>query len=239
MHCKNWLALAACAGALVAGSPASAQVNVADKTTHVTFNTPVELPGLTLPPGTYTLRLQDHNVNRHIVQVYDRDGKKLGKDILAMAARRLERTEDTVITFYEVPADVTPPVRYWYYPNDLVGEEFAYPREQALRIANATRRSVLAVDGEQMVRVEPESVTAATQAAREPVTTVPQEPAREPVTAPPPEPQIAVRDDEVRVGTTGRRRLPQTSSALPLVGLLGLWTLGGGLALRAYRLSRD
>ena len=233
MHFKKWLTGVACAGALVAAVPAAAQVNVADKTTHVTFNTPVELPGLTLPPGTYTLRLQDHNVNRHIVQVYDRQGRKLGKDILAMAARRLERTEDTVITFYEVPADVTPPVRYWYYPNDLVGEEFAYPREQALRIANATRQSVLAVDGEEMVRVQPESA-----AVPPPVP----EATREPVTPPPPEPQIAARDEEVRtttpVATTGRRRLPQTSSTLPLVGLLGLWALGGGLALRAYRLSR-
>jgi hypothetical protein len=226
MNYKKSLGSALCVMALLTATSATAQVNVADKTTHVTFSTPVELPGLTLQPGTYTFRLADHNVNRHIVHVYDRDGNKLGKDILAMAARRLERTEDTVVTFHEVPANATPPVRYWYYPNDLVGEEFAYPKDQALRIANLTGASVLAVEGDDVVRVEPRAA---------PVAQVPAETV--PAPTPQPEAEITAREEDRTVGTTGRRRLPQTASALPLIGLIGVLAFGGALAMRLYRTS--
>jgi hypothetical protein len=159
--------------------------------------------------------------------VYDRNGKKLGKDILAMAARRLERTEDTVVTFHEVPANATPPVRYWYYPNDLVGEEFAYPKEQALRIANLTGTSVLGIEGDDVVRVEPE----AAPAEQAPAETVP-------APTPQPEPEITARDEDRTVGTTGRRRLPETASNLPVVGLIAMLAFGGALGVRLYRISR-
>ena len=234
MNQKKWLMGAVCAAALLAAVPASAQMNVTDKTTHVTFNTTVELPGLTLPPGTYTFKLKDHTVNRHIVQVFDRDGKKLGSDILAMPARRMERTDETVVTFHEVPANMTPAVRFWFYPNDQVGEEFAYPKERALQLAAATGTSVLAVEGEDLTRVEAEAAAAATAQERP-------EAAPTPTPAPTaqPEAQITAREQDT-VGTAGatRRRLPQTASSLPLVGLIGLLSLGGAMAIRRMRMSR-
>jgi hypothetical protein len=49
-------------------------------------------------------------------------------------------------------------------------------------------------------------------------------------------PQMAPRMEEQPVGTTGTRRsaLPKTASSLPLVGLIGLMSLAGGLTLHVF-----
>jgi len=198
-----------CATMLVAGSVASAQ-NF-NRTTHLTFSTPVELPGITLPAGTYTFRLSDSMSDRHIVQVLDKDGAKLHTTILAIPAKRLHVTDETVVTFHEVPAEATPAVRYWYYPGDEIGQEFAYPKAQAMRIAAASGNPVLSSGSDasmsaQVTRVEP-------AAAGRP--------------APPETP--------AQLEASGRQRLPQTASNLPLLGLMGLLVLGGAIATRAIR----
>ena len=48
-----------------------------DKKTIITIETPVQLPSTTLQPGTYTLKLLDSASDRHIVTVWDKDGKHL------------------------------------------------------------------------------------------------------------------------------------------------------------------
>jgi hypothetical protein len=57
-------------------------------------------------------------------------------------------------------------------------------------------------------------------------------------------PQMAPRMEPQPVATTGTRRrvLPKTASSLPLVGLIGLMSLAGGLTLHVFgrrRLGRD
>ncbi len=210
----------ACVTILLAAAAASAQSNF-NRTTHLTFSTPVELPGVTLPAGTYTFRLSDSTSDRHVVQVLDKDGAKLHTTILAMPAKRLHVDEETVVTFHELPAEATPAVRYWYYPGDDIGQEFAYPKDQALRLAAASGEAVLAVDSEQVTRVEPDA------AAEPSADTAAQETAQA---------DARLRQDDTRAtGTSGTRRLPQTASNLPLVGLLGLLALGGAIAVRAAR----
>jgi hypothetical protein len=213
----------ACMTMLVAAGAASAQSNF-NRTTYLTFSTPVELPGITLPPGTYTFRLSDSNSDRHIVQVFDKDSAKLHTTILAIPARRLHVTDDTVVTFHEQPAEATPAVRYWYYPGDDVGQEFAYPKAQATRIAAATGEPVLAIDSDAsmtapVTRVEGD-VRAETAAADTPGSAAA---------------DTAARTDTEPAGTSGDRRLPQTASTLPLVGLIGLLALGGAVAARMVR----
>ncbi len=208
----------ACVTVLLAAAAASAQSNF-NRTTYLTFSTPVELPGVTLPAGTYMFRLSDSTSDRHVVQVRDKDGAKLHTAILAMPAKRLHADEETVVTFHELPAEATPAVRYWYYPGDEIGQEFAYPKDQALRLAAASGEPVLAVDADQVTRVEPDA------AAQPSADTAAQETAQ---------PETPRQDEGGAVGTSGRR-LPQTASSLPLVGLLGLVALGGAIAVRAAR----
>ena len=116
--------------------------------TYLTFSSAVELPGVTLQPGTYLFRLADSQSNRHIVQVFSQDEKQIQATILAVPAERLEVTGETVVTFRETSESATPAVQYWYYPGDRIGHEFVYPKDQAMRIAKRTGQNVLSMEGE-------------------------------------------------------------------------------------------
>jgi hypothetical protein len=116
--------------------------------TFLTFSNTVELPGVTLQPGTYLFRLADSQSNRHIVQVFSQDEKQIHATILAVPAERLEVTGENVVTFRESAEGATPAVQYWYYPGDRIGHEFVYPKDQAMKIAKRTGQNVLSTEGE-------------------------------------------------------------------------------------------
>jgi hypothetical protein len=166
---------AACGAVVLAATLASAQN--AQNDTVVTFSAPVSLPGVTLPAGSYLFRLADSQVNRNIVQVFDKDRSKIFATILAIPAERNEPADETVITFNESPANAAPAIRYWYYPGEKRGQEFAYPKSQATTIATAAHTSVLAVNSDstdvdamktaEISRVEPGAEVAASQAPTE------------------------------------------------------------------------
>src|SRR3954471_6729375 len=136
------------AAVMLSATLASAQAPDTNNTTIVTFSAPVSLPGVTLPAGSYMFKLADSQVNRNIVQVFDKDRSKILATILAIPAERNEPADETVITFAESPANAAPAIRYWYYPGDKRGQEFAYPKKQAMEIANAAHTSVLSIDSE-------------------------------------------------------------------------------------------
>jgi hypothetical protein len=116
--------------------------------TFLTFSNTVELPGVTLQPGTYLFRLAESPANRHIVQVLSRDEKQIHATILAVPAERLEVTGENVVTFRESGEGSTPAVQYWYYPGDRIGHEFVYPKDQAIKIAARTGQNVLSTEGD-------------------------------------------------------------------------------------------
>jgi hypothetical protein len=115
--------------------------------TYLTFSGPVELPGMTLPAGTYTFRLADSPM-RNVVQVLSQDEKDIKGQFLFVQHTRPEVTGDTVVTFKETAENTTPAVQYWYYPGEKIGKEFVYPREQATKIAARTHSTVLSTEGE-------------------------------------------------------------------------------------------
>ena len=67
------LITSACAAAILtvmSATPALAQGGPMDSRTEFTFNQPVELPGVTLPPGTYIFRFADATTGRKVMQVH-------------------------------------------------------------------------------------------------------------------------------------------------------------------------
>jgi hypothetical protein len=140
----------ACFTAMLAALPmnAAAQDFNTNERTFLTFSAAVELPGVTLQPGTYLFRLNDSQSNRHIVQVLSQDEKQIHGTILAVPAERLEVTGENVVTFRESAEGATPAVQYWYYPGDRIGHEFVYPKDQAMKIAARTGQNVLSTEGE-------------------------------------------------------------------------------------------
>ena len=175
-----------CAAVILGATFAASQGLDTSRTTIVTFSAPVALPGVTLPAGSYLFRLADSQTNRNIVQVFDKDRTKIFATILAVPAQRNRPADETVITFKESPANAAPAVQYWYYPGETMGQEFAYPKKQAMAIASAAHTSVLAVDTEsdkydaatagEVSRVEPgaevtQSATATAQPQSQPTET--------------------------------------------------------------------
>ncbi len=139
------------ATALMLGLAAATVGLVAQETntserTILTFSSAVEMPGLTLQPGKYVLKLAD-TPSRNVVQAWnEKEDTMLGQWTFAQAERP-ETSEENVIMFKELAAGTTPTVQYWYFPGEKVGKEFIYPKDQAQRIAKRTGESVLTSDG--------------------------------------------------------------------------------------------
>jgi hypothetical protein len=130
--------------ALVPGT-AAAQDNNWNQRTYFTFSAPVELPGKTLPAGTYLFRLVDSPSNRHIVQVFDEKEKDILVTALAIPAQRMEPAEEPEVRFMEVAANQPAAISTWWFPGRTIGHEFIYPKEQATRLAQGSKGSVLTV----------------------------------------------------------------------------------------------
>ena len=124
------------AGAFVAKS------SVPDKLTIFTFGQPVELPGVSLPAGTYTFKVLDSLADRNIVQVWDKDQKKLYGTFLAIPDYTPNPSNKTIIKFSERTPGAPKAVKEWFYPGESMGWEFVYPKKRAMELAKASNQSV-------------------------------------------------------------------------------------------------
>ena len=220
----------------------SANADDWNRKTVVTFSGPVEIPGVhlegwgVLPAGTYVFKILDSQSDRHIVQIFSKDEKTVYATILAIPNFRLKATDKTVVTFRERPAGEPEALRAWFYPGRNWGEEFVYPKAQAIALAKASNTPVLFTPAEIPLEVaEPiKSVDApvVVELKRAPVMAI--QPTGEEVqlaavvTPPPAEAEIAMAPAPVEAD----RALPNTASPVPLIALLGLLALGGALTLR-------
>jgi|RhiMetdeSRZDD1v2_1073273.scaffolds.fasta_scaffold42021_2 hypothetical protein len=135
-----------CAVALAACLAPGARADEWNKKTILTFSGPVQIPGATLSAGTYVFKLADLASNRHVVQVFDKDEKKIYATILAIPDQKLEPSDKPVVMFSERPAGVPQAVKAWFYPGETIGNEFVYPKDQAVKIARETHQSVLSME---------------------------------------------------------------------------------------------
>lgn len=124
----------------------AAQNPVPSERTIMTFSNTVELPGVTLPAGTYVFRIADTQ-SRNVVQVLSGDEKDILGQWTFAQAERPRVTGDTVVMFKETPEGTMPAVQYWFYPGERIGKEFIYPKDQAQKIANRTGVEVLSDEG--------------------------------------------------------------------------------------------
>ena len=220
-----------------------------NRKTEITFSGPVEIPGVhltgwgVLPAGTYVFKILDSQSDRHIVQIFNKDETMIYATILAIPNYRLKATDKTVITFTERPAGEPEALRAWFYPGRNWGEEFVYPKAQAIALAKATNTPVLFTPAELPLEVaEPIKSADAPVVAelrRAPIMAV--KPTGEEiqvaeVVTPPPaqtEVQAEVKTEAAPVTGEADRALPATASPLPLIALFGVLALGDALALRA------
>jgi hypothetical protein len=209
----------------------SAHTNLNHRTV-LTFSQPIEVPGKVLPAGTYTFELHESQMNRHIVQVYDADGKKLITTFLAIPNRRLETPSETVVKFAEVAPGQPQAMRTWFYPGMTVGEEMVYSRKRATELAATANVVVPSVDDTFYDTATVDTMKTVEVVPVNPTTTqpVPVDTTPRTVTEPAPVTPAPV--------TTPRENLPSTASPLPLIALFGFVTLALGLALRGFSANR-
>jgi len=156
---------------LAAASSVSAQDSNIDQRTNLTFSGPVQMPGVTLPAGKYVFKLAPTALH-NVMQVFDGEEKHIiGQWFFVPVERTTEEQSRAdgkpVVMFREMPEGMTPAIHYFYYPTDLRGKEFIYPKDQAVKIAAATHETVLATDTEvekggeaHVFRVEPNGTEA-------------------------------------------------------------------------------
>jgi hypothetical protein len=211
--------------------------------TVMTFSGPVEIPGVhlkgwgVLPAGTYVFKLLDSSSDRNIVQIFNQDETIIYATILAIPNYRLQATGKTVVTFRERPAGLPEALRAWFYPGRNWGQEFVYPKAQAVALAKETNTPVLFTAVEIPLEVALPIRTAdepvVVQLKQAPVMAI--KPTGEEVelaqvvTPPPAETQIA---DAGANTQSVNPTLPTTASPLPLIALFGLLALGGAFTLR-------
>jgi len=217
-----------------------------NKRTLVTFSAAVQVPGVTLPAGTYTFKLADPQASRRVIQIWNKDATHLYTTLLTISNERMEPSDKPVVMFKETAAGQSPAVQAWFYPGDRYGEEFVYPHDQAMKIAKAAHQPVLATadnksdesafksakvgrvdengqfsDSNKTAQMEPVSVTAQN-------------------TAPAPVPTSGVAQAQSNTSTPARARtqLPRTASNLPFAMLLSAALLAFAAIVRGFRVSQ-
>jgi hypothetical protein len=252
------LITSACAAAMLltmSATPASAQGGPLDSRTEFTFNQPVELPGVTLPPGTYIFRFVDATTGRKVMQVQAKDASdKTYGMFLTISAQRPKPSDDAELRFLETPAGAPAAVKTWWYPGNTIGREFIYPKSQARRLAQATNTTVLTTQAESVTNDQMRTAdlayvsptgqeTALTdeqlvdRAANTPPvgTTAQSTTSAQSTTAAADRTaadNTAANRTPAQEGTMARASLPRTSTPLAGIGLLGLFSLLGGAWLR-------
>lgn len=215
-----------------------------NKKTIITITEPMQIPGARLTPGKYVFKLMDSSSNRHIVQVFNEDQTTVINTILAIPNQRLQPTGKSEFGFWEVPAGSTPALRSWFYPGDNFGQEFAYPKQEATKLSATVKQEVPSFSEEEYAQYA--KVPSSEQASTEVKTPEPQP---QPAT---PAPEVAVAETPKPVETPARApepveprptetrtavddTLPATASPLPVLGVLGLLSVGLGAAVRTLR----
>ena len=214
--------IAALVIALLAPAPTTAFTY--DKLTFMTFNAPVQIPGVTLGAGTYQFRLADPNGDRSVLQVLNHDGTSVYAMFFTRTSYRDKVTADTVVTFMEVPKGVPPAANAIFYSGERRGYSFVYPKGRPILDPKVWLPAEVAATPEPAVAApiaapEPEIVAEALpEAAPAPVA----EPVFEPV-------------EEQAPAAPAPAELPRTATPLPFVALGGLMSLLAGIGLLRRR----
>lgn len=193
-----------------------------DKMTKLTFNEPVQVPGATLPAGTYVFKLADSQSDRTIVQVFNADRTKLITTILAIPDYKMKTPSKTVISFDERPSGQPEALRAWFYPGDNFGVQFVYPKQKATELAQANQQPVLSTRED---ATDADSMKTATVEA-----------------VPPPPIQVADNSQPPSVVTTAvevaqPEELPKTASPIPSIALGGVFLLAAAFGVRRLSLG--
>ena len=223
----------ACSALLLAAT--AARADDWDKKTTLTFSQPVELPGVTLPAGTYVFKLANVPGTRSIVQVFNEDQNEIYATILAIPRVTMTPHDKPYVGFEERAAGLPMAIREWFYPGHNTGVEFVYPKARAVELAREFHEPVLAAEvkpAEEPAELAEAPVVEVTPENKEvqlaetfDYNDVPEIAEAAPATLPPPHAETTAV-------------LPQTASPVPLIAMLGFLALVAAVGLKALVTNR-
>ena len=192
------------------------------------------VPGLTLSPGSYSIRVVDHLQDRYIVRIASSSGSA-HSTFLGVQDRSLKTLASTGAVPWGAGPDGKTALRGYSFGVGSPALEFVYPKAAAVAIAKVNDSKVPAIDPasegkspelSSLSKDDMEIVSLWTLSATRvgPNDAAPQikaEHLQQVASAAPPKAPIA--------------RLPHTGSELPLIALTGLVSLAGAMGVRARR----
>jgi hypothetical protein len=248
------LLLATCLISLGTSLSPKASAGDWDEKSMLTFDQPVELPGIVLPAGTYIFKLIASPVDRNLVQVLSADELKVYGTFNAVPRFRYDTSEKSLIVYEDRTPGSPKAIKEWFYPNYSYGHEFVYSRVEPSQIARTDEsemhpaaESVPAVTDEssymqalqQRQSGESESIASGVEPAmpseRADYTDLLKEKQPEPMMlARVDEPEKAKASDDMDAvkSSEAHSEMPKTGSILPLIGLSGMLLVTAGAGLR-------
>jgi hypothetical protein len=226
-----------------------------DHKTVITFGEVVQIPGQALPAGTYVFKTMRNTGDEHVVQIFDKNEQHLFATLLAIPVYRdaySYHRDEPAIRFEERLSTEPQAVKIWFRPGDDIGQEFIYSKNQSQLLA---MNSAWAVQGTAQTEVamaetpapvpnEPAAVQTTPAEDNSAVTPTESEPT--PAAEAPAAPSPSVEETpEATPDTTQDQSastpssdtnstpttLPKTGSELPLIGLLGSFSLALGAGI--------
>jgi hypothetical protein len=133
MKILRMIPLALCALLLLAVAVPGAKADAWNKKTIVTFDTPVQIPGQTLQPGTYVFEVMTP-YPRNAVQIWDKNQDHLLATILTIPDYHFSPYDQATFHLLKntrlirrATPQSTLTLRSWFYPGDTGGQMFTYP----------------------------------------------------------------------------------------------------------------
>jgi hypothetical protein len=160
------------------------------------------------------------------VQVFNKNENHVFGTFLEIPDYRMHPSSKPIVTFHERPAGSPEAIKAWFYPGKTYGHEFVYPKTEAVALAKANNTPVPAMTAEltadttlpdlKMNAPQWVAIYMAPLRAEKPIGE---------------EVELA-EAFEIDDAQAAPESLPATATPMPLIGLIGLVSLGGAIALR-------
>jgi hypothetical protein len=119
----------------------AAHADETNEATKLTFSAPIQVPGKTLPAGTYLFQQSESYNDPNVVQIFSADRSVLYATVQTVSAERMDATGATTVTVAEQGAGNPDVLVKWFYPGRTIGHEFVYPKPQEQAIAQAAHET--------------------------------------------------------------------------------------------------
>ncbi len=200
------------------------------KKATIAIQSPMQIPGTVLKPGNYVFKQSGAQSGWNIIQIYDQSETTLITTVLAYPNAKLSANGQTVITYGDGGNSSGQVLEAVVLPGDESPEQFAYPKRAADRIGAANHVRIPTTGTNDSY---PSSLPDAAASWSAPVTDAAATPDPDATSA-----QTMTAQNAPGPAPTANA-LPQTASSLPLVGLIGLMSLAGIVALRKFDAAKS